>query len=309
MKLVTFRTDEGLRAGAIVNEYVVDLNKAAAWTNGKESLPADMKAILAEGTPAQETVKRVVSSIKDDIENAVTSKIAKPLSDVSLFAPVARPSKIICVGLNYKDHAEETGLPLPEYPLLFPKYINVVNGPNDPIVLPRVSNEIDFEAELAVVIGRTGRYISEENALDYVAGYTCINDVSTRDYQFHSPQFGLGKSFDTHGPMGPWLITKDEIPNPHTLDIELKLGDEVMQRSNTKELIFTIEKLISYISEAITLEPGDIIATGTPGGVGLAREPQRFLQPGDVVKVKIEGVGEIVNPVIAENDLKSRRKD
>jgi acylpyruvate hydrolase len=304
MKLVTFRTDEGLRVGAIVDEYVVDLNKAAAWTNEKESLPADMNAILTAGNPAQEIIKRVVSSIKDDIEDAITSKIAKPLSDVSLFAPVPRPSKIICVGLNYKDHAEETGLPLPEYPLLFPKYINVVNGPNDPIVLPRVSNEIDFEAELAVVIGRTGRYISEENALDYVAGYTCINDVSTRDYQFHSPQFGLGKSFDTHGPMGPWLVTKDEIPNPHTLDIELNLGDEVMQSSNTKELIFTVEKLISYISEAITLEPGDIIATGTPGGVGLAREPQRFLQSGDVVTVKIEGIGEIINPVIAEKDSK-----
>ncbi|WP_068676696.1 fumarylacetoacetate hydrolase family protein [Oceanobacillus sp. Castelsardo] len=304
MKLVTFRINEGLRAGVIVDQYVVDLNKAAAWTNEKESLPTDMTAILTAGTPALEAIKRVVTSIKKDIENAVTSKIAKPLTDVSLFAPVPRPSKIICVGLNYKDHAEETGRPLPEYPLLFPKYVNVVNGPNDPIVLPRVSKEVDFEAELAVVIGRSGRYISEESALDYVAGYTCINDVSTRDYQFHSPQFGLGKSFDTHGPMGPWLVTKDEIPNPHTLGIELKLGDEVMQSSNTKELIFTVEKLISYISEAITLEPGDIIATGTPGGVGLARDPQRFLQPGEVVTVKIEGIGEIANPVIAEKDIK-----
>lgn len=300
MKLVTFRSNEGLRAGVIVLEHVVDIQKAAIWIEEKESLSNSMIELLEAGAPVKEAIQRIVVSLEKNLEDAVASGIAKPLKEVSLFAPVPRPSKIICVGLNYRDHAIETGQKIPEYPMLFPTYVNAVNGPNDPIVIPKVSNKIDFEAELAVVIGKRGRYISEEKALEFVAGYTCFNDVSTRDYQRHTPQFGLGKSFDTHAPMGPWIVTKDEIPNPQNLSIELTLNGKVMQKSNTKELIFTVEKLIAYISEAITLEPGDIIATGTPSGVGVARNPQVFLRPGDEVAVKIEGIGEMVNPVKAE---------
>lgn len=300
MKLVTFRSDEGLRAGVVVAEHVLDIEKAARWANEKESLSNSMVELLEAGTPALEAIKSITSAFEKDVQGATTAGIAKPLAEVSLYAPVPRPSKIICVGLNYKDHAEETGKAIPEYPMLFPTYVNAVNGPNDAIVIPKVSDKIDFEAELAVVIGKRGRYISEEDALDYVAGYTCFNDVSTRDYQFHTPQFGLGKSFDTHAPMGPWIVTKDEIPNPQSLAIELTLNGEIMQQSNTKELIFTVQKLIAYISEALTLEPGDIIATGTPGGVGVARDPQVFLKPGDEVAVKIEGIGEMVNSVKTE---------
>lgn len=299
MKLATFRSNEGLRAGAVIKgEYIIDLEKAAAFHG--ETLPHEVKVLLELGENALTTTEKIITLVGDNLEQAIYSKIARPLSETSLFSPIPKPGKIICVGLNYRDHAEEANMKIPVYPMLFPKYSNTVNGPYDNIVLPKVSEEIDFEAELAVIIGRTGRYISEENALDYVAGYTVFNDVSVRDYQFHSSQFTIGKSFDTTAPMGPWIVTKDEIENPHYLNIELKIGDQVLQSSTTKELIFPIQKIVSYISEGITLEPGDVIATGTPGGVGFVRDPQIFLRDGDEVTVTIEGIGTIRNKAIKE---------
>ncbi|MBM4764810.1 fumarylacetoacetate hydrolase family protein [Bacillus sp. B15-48] len=300
MRLATFRSNKGLRAGVVVKEeYVIDLEKAAAFYG--ETLPNEVKALLELGENAIKTTEKVIALVEGNLEQAIHSKLTQPLSETSLFAPVPKPDKIICVGLNYKDHAEESNMEIPQYPMLFSKYSNTVNGPYDNIVLPKVSENIDYEAELAVVIGKTGRYISEENALDYVAGYTVINDVSVRDYQFHSPQFSLGKNFDTHGPMGPWLVTKDEIEDPHNLNIELKIGDQVLQSSNTKELIFPIQRIISYISEGITLDPGDVIATGTPAGVGFGRNPKLYLRDGDEVIVTIEGIGEIKNKAVKEN--------
>jgi 2-keto-4-pentenoate hydratase/2-oxohepta-3-ene-1,7-dioic acid hydratase in catechol pathway len=219
---------------------------------------------------------------------------------VVLSAPVPRPPKFICIGLNYRDHAEESKLPIPEVPTVFSKFTTAVTGNGHPIVLPKNSAKPDYEAEFAVVIGRRGRHIPEDRWRDYVFGYTIVNDVSARDFQMATSQWMIGKTFDTFAPMGPVLVTADEIEDPHNLDISLTLSGEVMQSSNTKNLIFQLPRLIAYLSSVFTLEAGDVIATGTPAGVGFARKPPRWLRPGDEVRVNIQGIGELFNPVVAE---------
>jgi 2-keto-4-pentenoate hydratase/2-oxohepta-3-ene-1,7-dioic acid hydratase in catechol pathway len=223
------------------------------------------------------------------------------LDEVKLLAPIPRPPKIICVGLNYLDHAREAGLDVPEVPTIFSKFPTSITAPGDPIVLPRVSSKPDYEAELAFVMamGR-GRHIPAADWRDHVFGYTCFNDVSARDFQMATSQWVIGKSFDTFAPIGPWIVTADEIPDPHALDISLILNGEVMQSSNTRHFIFTIPDLIAHLSSVFTLEPGDVVATGTAAGVGFARRPPRYLRPGDDVVVRIEGIGELRNPVVAE---------
>jgi 2-keto-4-pentenoate hydratase/2-oxohepta-3-ene-1,7-dioic acid hydratase in catechol pathway len=218
----------------------------------------------------------------------------------TLLAPILRPPKIICVGLNYRDHAAESGLAIPETPTIFAKFPTSVIGPGEPIVLPRYSTRPDYEAELAVVIGKRGRYIAEADWLDHVFGYTILHDVSARDYQMATSQWMIGKTFDTFAPMGPAVVTTSEIPDPHNLRISLTLNGQVMQDSNTSNLIFKIPQLIVYLSSVFTLEPGDIIATGTPAGVGFARKPPVYLKPGDEVRIQVEGIGELVNPVLGE---------
>ena len=222
------------------------------------------------------------------------------LSEVKLLAPIPRPPKFICVGLNYRDHAAEARMEIPKVPTIFSKFTNVLIGPGEPIVLPKVSTKPDYEAEFAFVIGRGGRYISASRAMDHVFGYTIVNDVSARDFQGHSTQWLMGKTFDTFAPTGPWIVTRDEIADPHALDISLEIGGETLQQSNTREMIFKIPDLIEYISQVVTLEPGDIVATGTPAGVGFARTPRRWLKPGEEVIVRIQGIGELRNPVVAE---------
>ena len=222
------------------------------------------------------------------------------LADIKLLAPIPRPPKFICVGLNYRDHARETGMPIPTVPTIFNKFTNVVIGPAAPIVLPRVSTRPDYEAEFAFVIGTGGRRISASDALNHVFGYTIVNDVSARDYQMVTSQWLMGKTFDTFAPMGPWIVTRDEIADPHVLDISLEIGGELLQHSNTRELVFGVPALIEYISSVVTLEPGDVIATGTPAGVGFARKPPRYLRAGDEVVIRIQGIGELRNPVIDE---------
>ena len=219
-----------------------------------------------------------------------------------LLAPIARPGKVICIGLNYRDHAEETGAEIPSEPVCFCKFSSSVIGPEQPIRLPQVATKVDYEAELVVVIGKAGKNIAESDALEYVAGYANGHDVSARDWQIGRPggQWLLGKTPDTFAPIGPWLVTADEVPNPHQLSIELRLNGEVMQQSTTAEFIFTVQQLIAHLSQLVTLEPGDVIFTGTPPGVGMARDPQVFLQPGDVVEVEVAGLGVLRNPVVAE---------
>jgi 2,4-diketo-3-deoxy-L-fuconate hydrolase len=220
-----------------------------------------------------------------------------PVASVRVLAPVPRPGKILAVGLNYRDHAAEAGQPLPDEPVLFGMSSNSVIGPGEAIDIPPAASEVDFEAELGVVIGRAARRVSVGEALGHVAGYVCVNDVTARDLQFKGGQWFRGKSVDTFLPVGPWMSTADEIGDPQALQVRCVVNDEVMQDSTTSQMVFGVAELISYIAQTITLDPGDIIATGTPAGVGFTRQPPRFLRPGDQVTVEIEGIGELTNPV------------
>ena len=292
MKLVTFEEGGTTRSGALVTgadgARVVDLTRVDA------QIPADMVALLAGGASTLDRARAAVAN--------APAAAQLDLAAVKLKAPVPRPGKIICIGLNYHDHAAESNQPVPEYPTVFCKYANVVIGPGDAIVLPTVSDEIDYEAEFAFVIGRTAKNVAEADALNYVAGYVPFNDVSARDYQMRTSQWTMGKTFDTFGPMGPALVTADEIADPHSLDIQLSIDGEVLQSSNTRHLIFSVQQLIADLSAVMTLEPGDLISTGTPAGVGGARTPRRWLRAGETVRVEIEGLGVLENPVIAAGD-------
>jgi 2-keto-4-pentenoate hydratase/2-oxohepta-3-ene-1,7-dioic acid hydratase in catechol pathway len=221
------------------------------------------------------------------------------LSAVRILAPVPRPPRIFCVGVNYRDHAVESKMELPKVPNVFLKLASSVVGPGEGVRIPAMTKQPDYEVEFAIVIGKAGRNIAPEDWREHVFGYTILNDVSARDVQLATSQWVLGKSFDTFCPIGPAVVTADEIVDPHNLDIRLSIGGEVLQHSNTRELIFKAPELISYISSITSLEPGDIISTGTPAGVGLGRNPQRWLQPGETMVAEVEGLGQLVNPVVA----------
>jgi len=268
MRLVTFSVDGKPEAGVLAGDKVTGFGK-------------DMLSVIASG-------------------NVVPTGSVYDLKNVRMLAPIPRPPKLICIGLNYLDHAKETGQQVPDVPTVFNKFTNIVIGPGESIVLPNASKAPDYEAEMAIVIGPGGRNIPASKAMDHVFGYTIVNDVSARDIQSATSQWLLGKTCDTFAPMGPWIVTADEIANPHVLDIWLEIDGQRLQNSNTRELIFKIPRLIEYISSVVTLEPGDVIATGTPGGIGFKRNPQRLLKPGDEVVIHVEGIGELRNPVVAE---------
>lgn len=283
MQFVTFDRGGYGEPGLLDHGRIVGL-KDAGFDN--------LLQVIAGGAGALDAVKRwVLSPPGREQVNA---------ADAKLLAPIARPPKIICVGLNYRDHAEESNLAIPEVPTIFAKFATSVTGHGHPIVLPKASAKPDYEAEMAVVIGKGGRHIAEKNWRDHVFGYTILHDVSARDFQMATTQWMIGKTFDTFCPMGPAIVTADEIEDPHNLDISLSIDGEELQHSNTKHLIFNIPYLIAFLSSVFTLEPGDIISTGTPAGVGFARTPPRWLRPGDTVTVKVQGIGELVNPVVAE---------
>jgi 2-keto-4-pentenoate hydratase/2-oxohepta-3-ene-1,7-dioic acid hydratase in catechol pathway len=237
-----------------------------------------------------------VEALKVETEGAVTY----PLNEVKLLSPVTDPEKIICIGLNYHDHVIESNMQVPKVPVLFPKYNNCLTGHGDDVVIPHEVTQCDYEVELAVVIGKTAKRVSKETAMDYVFGYTVLNDVSARDIQLNEPQWTRGKAIDGFAPMGPWIVTTDEIENPGELGISLKLNGVTMQNSNTRELIFDIPYLVSFLSNTITLQPGDIISTGTPPGVGMGKKPQVWLKPGDVVEATIKGIGTLRNTFVAD---------
>ena len=285
MRLISYQSATGPRVAGIRDGAVVDLNRADA------NVPSCVKQLLAQGPQG---LRRA--------EAALAAGQAVPLDSVKPLAPIPRPEKIICVGLNYADHAREGGFELPTEPVLFTKFPSAANAHGQPIVVPRLSREIDYEAELVVVIGVGGRYIPKEEALTHVAAYCCGNDVSARDWQLRKPggQWLLGKSFDTFAPFGPALVTADEVRDPGNLPIQSRLNGQVMQSSNTSHFIFPVADLIAYVSGVCTLVPGDLIFTGTPSGIGYARDPQVFLKPGDVIEVEIEGIGVLRNPVVAE---------
>lgn len=248
---------------------------------------------------ARASYQKIVED-KPSYEEALEKGILFETSSVRLVAPVPRPGKLICIGLNYRDHAIESNMPIPERPVVFSKFSTAVIAPGEPVRLPTASTQVDYEAELGVVIGRQARKVPQSGALDYVLGYTIINDVSARDFQFADGQWQRGKSCDSFAPMGPSIVTADSVSNPHNLGIRLTLNGNVMQDSNTDQFIFDITKLIAFLSDTITLEPGDVIATGTPPGVGFARKPPVFLKDGDVMEIEIEKIGKLRNPVIDE---------
>jgi 2-keto-4-pentenoate hydratase/2-oxohepta-3-ene-1,7-dioic acid hydratase in catechol pathway len=283
VKLVTFSHGGTTRIGVVDGDRVVDLATAAP------ELPREMVAFLEAGEPALKTARE-----------AVASGPFLALADVSLEAPVLRPPKFLAVGLNYADHVRESGIETPKHPTIFNKQSTCVTGPADPIHVPRASHVLDYEGELGFVIGKRCRHVSREDASSVIAGYTIVDDVTVRDWQLRIPTWTMGKSFDTHGPIGPWIVTPDEIGDPHALRLRTWVNDELRQDSNTKELIFDCFALVEHFSTAFTLEPGDVIATGTPSGVGIAMKPPKLLVAGDVVRIEIEGIGSIENPVIDE---------
>jgi len=281
VKLVSYATDAGPRVGCLDNGEVIP-------TPGIPS----MLDYLSD------------SSLKSTIEAALIGRIgAKPINEVNLLAPLPRPTKIIAIGLNYKDHVEETGREMPKAPVLFSKPPTATIGPEASIVIPNESSKIDYEVELGVVIGVSGRNIPKETALDHVGGYTVFNDISARDFQYRDGQWFRGKSFDTFAPMGPVLTLPDQIRDPQNLHLELRLNGKKRQDSSTANMVFSVAELIADISKVLTLEPGDVIATGTPAGVGFVAKPKPvFLQPGDVVEAEIEGIGILRNPVVKDGE-------
>jgi 2-keto-4-pentenoate hydratase/2-oxohepta-3-ene-1,7-dioic acid hydratase in catechol pathway len=290
MKLVTFTHEGKTRPGVVCNGLVVDVNLVVA----------DPCATLADTLALSDGALHELSGRAYALADREGER-ATPISDITLEAPLQRPGKIICVGLNYRDHAEEQGKEPPQSPMIFAKYASAITRHRAPIVLPPNSVEVDYEAELCVVIGKPGRNIALDDAMAHVAGYTIINDVSARDMQRADKQFTRAKSCDTFAPLGPWIALKDEISDPHALAVSLTLNGQTMQASNTGQLIFNIPYLIWHLSQSMTLETGDLIATGTPGGVGVFRKPPVFLKPGDEVSVTIEGIGTLTNHVVASD--------
>lgn len=281
MKLATFTHQGETRIGVVTDAGIIDLSTAAP------GLPTDMRAFLEAGAPAMKAAREATGT-------------PLPLSDVHLEAPVMNPSKFLAIGLNYADHIAESKTEMPERQLWFNKQTTCINAPNDPVHKPRVSDALDYEGELGMVIGRKCRHVPKDRAHEVIAGFCIVDDVSVRDWQFHSQTMTMGKSFDTHGPVGPWIVTGDEIGNPHDLDIRTLVNGEVRQDSNTKHLVFNCYDQIAYLSQAFTLLPGDIISTGTSGGVGVAKQPPQFLKVGDKVRIEIDKIGAIEHEVIME---------
>jgi 2-keto-4-pentenoate hydratase/2-oxohepta-3-ene-1,7-dioic acid hydratase in catechol pathway len=284
MRVVSVRKDGLFWLGVLQGEKVLHLADLAREAGNSAPFLASMALFLEAGREAQELVAKLLGNSSGESQGQF-------ITSVELGPPVPRPSKIVAVGLNYKDHVGEGDFQLPECPLIFAKFPNSISGSQDEIVLPSDEMQVDSEAELGVVIGRRAKAINAEAAYEYVAGYMALNDVSARKWQFADKQWTRGKSCDTFCPTGPWLATRDEIPDPHNLRITGRLNSQVLQESNTCHLIFRIPELLSYISASITLEPGDIIATGTPSGVGAFRKPPIFMKEGDVAEIEIEKLG------------------
>lgn len=283
MKLASFRKTDGVAVGIVTGDRLVDLSVAAP------ALPRDMAALIAAW-----------DRVAADVKAAARTTPTLALADVELLSPVPAPGKILAIGLNYADHIAETGQPTPTEQVWFAKTSNTAHGPFAPIQLPKVSRFLDYEAELVVVIGRRCKHVGREEAPGVVFGYMAGNDVTVRDWQFRTPQWILGKSFDTHAPMGPWIATADEVGDPHTLGVRCFVNGDKRQDSNTSSLVFNVWDQIAHLSQAMTLEPGDVIFTGTPGGIGAAMDPPRFLVAGEVVRVEIDRVGAIEATVAAE---------
>ncbi len=283
MKLVTFTHNQITRVGAVVDEWIVD-------SFGDKNIPESMIEFLTLGATAIQMMQALINSGNFRIE----------LKQVKLNSPVPKPEKYLGISLNYADHIAETGRDQPQYPSFFTKQSSCIIGDGDTIYQPKVSDKLDYEGELAFVIGKRCRHVPVDKANQVIAGFTIANDISVRDWQMHSPTMMIGKSFDTAGPLGPWIVTSDELNDPHNLTIKTWVDDELRQNASTNEMIFNCHEIIAYLSQAMTLNPGDIITTGTPSGVGVKMKPRGYLKPGQTVRVEIEGIGALTNIVKAE---------
>jgi acylpyruvate hydrolase len=316
MRLVTFAARGQTRVGAVEGEWVIDLVRAArahgasrgpsrSAVQTRALIPPSMRRLLASGEETLAYAREAVGAMRPALSDAAAVRalerdgIAWRLEEVRLLPPVPLPRKILCVGRNYAEHAREGGGEPPEIPIFFGRFPHSLLAPGAPFVLPAVSTQIDFEGELAAVIGRGGRDLEESRALEHVAGYTIFNDISVRDYQRRTSQWMLGKNFDRSGPLGPALVTRDEVQDPQALTLTVDVSGERMQEASTGAMIFSVAYLVSYLSRALTLEPGDLIVTGTPSGVGFARKPPRWLRAGDVVRVSITALGVLETPIVA----------
>jgi acylpyruvate hydrolase len=303
VKIINYRLGDAVRAGCIVEDQVIDLHQAyLARLKAKGYPRAEQLAAALVPTNTIELLeggKKSLEEAQKAVEFALENGMTMDRTKVKIEAPVLKPNKIICVGHNYREHILEMKRELPEYPVIFAKFNNTIIGPEDDIPLPPITEQLDYEAEFAFVIGKRARNVSQTDALDYVAGYTIVNDITARDLQRRTLQWLQGKTLDGSAPMGPWLVTKDEIPDPHSLEIVLTVNGEERQRSNTKNLVFNVHYLVEFLSHIMTLEPGDVVCTGTPGGVGVARNPQVFLQDGDVVRIEVEKIGVLENRIKA----------
>lgn len=283
MKLATFEADGHERIGVVKGEEIVDLTE--------HQIASGMIELIANW-----------SGLKDKVASiAADAKPRYKIAEVHLLAPVPRPQKILAIGLNYADHIAESGAATPERQIWFSKLPNAVNGPYDPIQMPKASSAIDYEAELVFVIGKRCRHVARDKAHEVIFGYAAGNDISVRDWQFHTPQWLVGKSFDSHAPFGPWIVTADEIGDPHALGIRCLVNGQTRQNSNTKHLVFNCFDQIAYLSQAMTLEPGDIVFTGTPGGVGQSMKPPNLLKTGDTVRVEIDRIGFLEATMVPED--------
>ncbi len=302
MKLCSFSKGGGAHLGMVLGNRVLDLTAAAGHKT--LHLPGTLSQAADVAPLWQPDTREALAAVHRDIAARGIRPEWEPfcveLESCSWLPPVHRPEKIICIGLNYRDHAAESGMELPKEPVFFNKYNNALTGASGPVILPSNSAQVDYEGELAVIIGRTAKRVTRDAAMVHVGGYTILHDVSARDWQFRTGQWVSGKTFDTFAPCGPFLVTPEEIPDPHTLDIKLSLNGSVMQNSNTRNLIFGVPFLVSYLSQIFTLQPGDIISTGTPPGVGFARKPQVFLRDGDKVEISVQNIGVMGHRCIAE---------
>ena len=297
MKLVRFSTNgQSPRVGVLQGDRIADLQASLAASLARRGV-VRAQAIAATLVPTSTREFLEGGAATQDAIAAITEWVTVPAASARLHAPIADPGKFICIGLNYRDHAEETGNAIPKEPPIFAKWSNAIIDPGEPILRPRGSKQLDWEVELGVVIGRPARYVAREQALDYVWGYTIINDASARDFQMVTSQWMAGKIFETAAPIGPYIADRTEVPDPHTLSLKTFVNGKQVQNGNTKTFIFDVRYLVSYLSNLITLMPGDVIATGTPPGVGLGMKPPVYLNAGDVVRMEITGLGTLENPV------------
>jgi 2-keto-4-pentenoate hydratase/2-oxohepta-3-ene-1,7-dioic acid hydratase in catechol pathway len=297
MKLVRFSTNgHAPRVGLLQGDRIADLQASVAATLTRRGVVRAAE-IAASLVPASTRQFLEGGAATQDAVAAITEWVTVPAASARLHAPIADPGKFICIGLNYSDHAAETGNAIPKEPPIFAKWPNAIVDPGDPILRPRGSRALDWEVELGVVIGKPARFVSKEQALDYVWGYTIINDASARDFQMITSQWMAGKIFETAAPVGPYIAARAEIPDPHTLSLKTFVNGKQMQNGNTKTFIFDVRYLVSYLSGLMTLMPGDLIATGTPPGVGLGMKPPVYMNPGDTVRMEISGLGTLENPV------------